>query len=210
MNASITTSAIVIHRSDWRDYDRMVTLFTPEYGRIDAVARGCRRPKSPLMNASDMFTAGEYQLLKVRDRYTITQCRIQNSFFELREDYDRLVTGVYWLKLINEVIVSDEPNRALFDMTLRALAYLAHSGMDQALLTAMFKMQLWRITGFSPNMDSCILCHTPAEKTTLLFDAHRGGCVCRICGTVCSNSERRHCSTVGEESEAGYGYDRTL
>ena len=39
---------LVLRHADYADYDRMVTLFSPEYGRIDAVARGCRRPKSPL------------------------------------------------------------------------------------------------------------------------------------------------------------------
>ena len=37
-----TTDAIVLRHADYRDYDRMLTLFSPEYGRIDAIARGCR------------------------------------------------------------------------------------------------------------------------------------------------------------------------
>ena len=40
-----TTDAIVLRHADYRDYDRMLTLFSPEYGRIDAIARGCRRPR---------------------------------------------------------------------------------------------------------------------------------------------------------------------
>ena len=39
MNGSLTTDALVLRRSEWRDYDRMVTLFTPEFGRVDAVAQ---------------------------------------------------------------------------------------------------------------------------------------------------------------------------
>ncbi|MBQ7887076.1 MAG: DNA repair protein RecO, partial [Clostridia bacterium] len=60
--ASLSTPALVIRRADYSEYDRMVTLFTPDYGRIDAVARGCKRPKSPLLNASEPFTSGEFQL----------------------------------------------------------------------------------------------------------------------------------------------------
>lgn len=181
MSGSVSTPALVLRRSDWRDYDRMVTLFTPEYGRIDAVVRGCRRPKSPLMNAAEPFCAGEYQLLRVKDRYTVTQCRILNSFYELRSDYDRLTHGAFWLKLLNEVVVEDEPNTELFRMTLDALAYLSTSSLDARLLTAMFEMHLWRITGFSPNVRECVLCHTSFEKTNLRFDANRGGCVCTFC-----------------------------
>ena len=138
MNGNLTTDALVLRRSEWRDYDRMVTLFTPEFGRVDAVARGCRRPKSPLMNAAEVFTCGEYQLLHMRDRYTITQCRITDDFFELRSDYERLVHGAFWLRLLDEIVVPDAENRALFHMTLRALAYLNHSPLPPALLTAIF------------------------------------------------------------------------
>ncbi|MBR3927948.1 MAG: DNA repair protein RecO [Clostridia bacterium] len=181
MNSSLTTPAIVLRRADWRDYDRMVTLFTPEHGRIDAVVRGCRKPKSPLLNAAEPFCAGEYQLLRVKDRVTVTQARITNGFFELRSDYDRLLHGAFWLKLLSEVVVEDEPNEALFRMTLDALAYLTHSELPAPLLTAMFEMQLWRLTGFSPNVLECVVCRTPSDKTALRFDAQKGGCVCAFC-----------------------------
>lgn len=181
MMNSLTTPAVVLRRADWRDYDRMVTLFTPEHGRIDAVVRGCRKPKSPLLNAAEPFCAGEYQLLRVRDRVTVTQARITNSFFELRQDYDRLTHGAFWLRLLTEAVVEEEPNEALFQMTLNALAYLAHSDLPPALLTAMFEMHFWRLTGFSPNVSECVLCRAPADKTPLRFDAQRGGCVCQFC-----------------------------
>ena len=72
--AGLITDALVLRHSDYGDYDRMVTLFSPEYGRIDAIARGCRRPKSPLVNAVEPFTSGEFQLYCRRDRYSIDQC----------------------------------------------------------------------------------------------------------------------------------------
>ena len=178
---SFSASALVLRRAEWRDYDRMVTLFTPEYGRMDAVARGCRKPRSPLINASEPFTCGEYQILRVGDRNTISQCRITEDFFSLREDYDRLTHGAYWLRLLEEVVVEGEPYEALFHMTLRALTYLTHSNLPPALLTAMFEMQLWRMTGFSPNMEDCVVCRAPASQTALRFDARRGGCVCAVC-----------------------------
>ena len=78
--AGLITDALVLRHSDYGDYDRMVTLFSPEYGRIDAIARGCRRPKSPLVNAVEPFTSGEFQLYYRRDRYSIDQCQIKESF----------------------------------------------------------------------------------------------------------------------------------
>ncbi len=194
MRTGITSDAIVLRRAEWRDYDRMVTLFTPEHGVIDCVARGCRRVKSPLMNATEPFCAGEYQLLYSKDRYTIIQCRITDSFYSLREDYELLTHGVYWLRLLLEVLTNDTPYAELFRTTLKALAYLANSGLPPALLTAMFEMRLWRYTGFSPNVSECVVCGKPAENAGLRFDAERGGCACPGCspaGRPLSEGARR-------------------
>ncbi len=194
MPTGIITDAIVLRRAEWRDYDRMVTLFTPEYGVIDCVARGCRRVKSQLMNATEPFCAGEYQLLYSKDRYTITQCRITDSFYSLREDYELLTHGAYWLRLLSEVLTNDTVYTELFGMTLKSLAYLANSGLPPALLTAMFEMRLWRLTGFSPNVSECVVCGRPAENAGLRFDAERGGCVCAVCspsGKPLSEGARR-------------------
>ena len=65
---SFTTPAIIIRRADYADYDRMITLFSPELGRVEAIARGCRRPKSPLVKAVEPFTSGVYQLYSHRER----------------------------------------------------------------------------------------------------------------------------------------------
>ena len=54
----IVTNAVVLRRADYRENDRMLTLFSPTLGRVDALCRGCRRQKSPLMAASEVFCAG--------------------------------------------------------------------------------------------------------------------------------------------------------
>ena len=135
---ALNTSALVLRHADYADYDRMVTLFSPEYGRIDAVARGCRRPKSPLVNAVEPFVSGEFQLYFRRERFTIEQCQIKESFYELRTDYDRLLHGVYWLKLLETAVVPEQPAPDLFLISLRALAHLNYSDLPPELLTMAF------------------------------------------------------------------------
>ena len=54
-------TVIVLHTANYREADRMLTLFSPVRGRMEAIARGCRRPKSPLLNAAETFALGEAQ-----------------------------------------------------------------------------------------------------------------------------------------------------
>ena len=191
--ASLNTSALVIRRADYSDYDRMVTLFTPDYGRIDAICRGCRKPKSPLLNASEPFASGEFQLYQRGERFAIEQCQIQESFYELRTDYDRLVHGVYWLKLLDTAVMPDVPMPDLFLLTLRALAHLNYSDFPPELLTMAFEMHLMAQLGYAPRMDVCQKCGQPIDGETR-FDLDRGGCVCMQCPSfapVISNGARR-------------------
>lgn len=190
---SFTTPAIVIRRADYSDYDRMITLFSPELGRVEAIARGCRRPKSPLVNAVEPFTSGEFQLFSHRERNSLEQCQISESYFELRSDYDKLRHGVYWLKLLDTAILPDTPAPDLFIITLRALAHLNYGELPPELVTFAFECHFMRLMGLSPRMDSCVRCGRPIDGDCR-FDADLGGAICLSCPSPAprlSNGARR-------------------
>lgn len=176
----VSTSALVIRRADYSDYDRMVTLFSPTMGRLDCIARGCKKPKSPLLNACEPFVSGEFQLYQKGERFTMEQCQISESFYELRTDYDRLQHGVYWLKLLDGCVMPDVPMEDLFLITLRALAHLNYSDLPPEMLTMAFEMHLMAQLGYAPRVDTCQKCGRPIDGDAR-FDADRGGCVCLHC-----------------------------
>ena len=62
--AYVSTQALVLRSVNWRENDRIITLLTPQRGRVEALVRGCRKPKSALMGASQLFTLGNYVLFK--------------------------------------------------------------------------------------------------------------------------------------------------
>ncbi len=175
-----TTDAIVLRRTDYRDYDRMVTLFSPDRGRIDAIARGCRRPKSALMNAAEIFCAGQFAIHETNGRYSITQCEVKDSFFDLRFDYDKLVHGVYYLSLADMAALPDQGAPDVFMLLLKALAHLCYSDLPPAMLTASFEMRYMPLMGFLPCMDRCVVCGAPVDGAAR-FDEAQGGVVCDHC-----------------------------
>ena len=178
--AGLVTDGLVIRRADYGDYDRMITLFTPEHGRIDAIVRGCKRPKSPLMNAAEPFCAGEYQLYHSRERYSVSQCQITDSFYDIREDYEKLTHGVYWLNLLDAAALPDMPAPTLFMIALRALAFLNYSELPPPLLTMAFEMHYMAQQGLRPMMHQCVICGRPVDGDAR-FDMERGGAVCLSC-----------------------------
>ena len=96
---SVTTQAIVLRHADYREHDRMLTLLSPSMGRVEALCRGCKRPQSPLLAASEWFALGEYVLYAGKGRMTVTSCSLTESFFPLRADWDKLKYATYLLSI---------------------------------------------------------------------------------------------------------------
>jgi DNA repair protein RecO (recombination protein O) len=189
----ISVKALVLRRADYSDYDRMVTLFSPERGRIDAIARGCRKTKSPLVNAVEPFTVGDYQIYQRGERFSLEQCQILEGHYPLREDFTRLAHGAYWMRLLDAAVVPEQPAEELFLVTLHALAHLTYTDLPPELLTMAFEMHLASLSGMSPCMDSCMRCHRPVNGDAR-FDAAQGGVVCEQCPSLApavGNAARR-------------------
>ena len=176
-----TTDAIVLRYADYRDADRMVTLMSPTLGRIDAIARGCRRVNSPLSGAVDVFCQGEYTINAANDRHSIVQCVVAENYFDLRLDYDRLCHGMYIISLADAATLPEQPCADLFVLLLKALAHLCYSDLPPALLTSAFETRFMALMGWQPQMERCVICGAPLDGDAL-FDEERGGVVCEDCG----------------------------
>ncbi|MBR4040353.1 MAG: DNA repair protein RecO [Clostridia bacterium] len=195
----ITTNAIVVRRADYRDNDRMITLFSPTMGRIDALCRGCRRQKSPLMAASELFCAGEYVLYQTSERATVVSCQVSDTYYALRSDYEKLSHGMYMLELCAAAIQPAQENERLFMLLLRSLAHLCYGDVEARRVTAVFVMGLSSLLGFRPQVGRCARCSTPVLQNRVgdeviigSFSPEHGGVLCPGCsaGEKCRIRER--------------------
>ena len=177
-----STQAIVLRRVDYREHDRILTLLTPGRGRVDAVARGCRRPKSPLMPVCELFILGEYVLYKGKGHETVTSCAVSDSFYPLRDDFDRLSYASLMLGAALSAAQPEEPQEHLMILLTRSLARLAYSDMDAAAVTAAFLLHFATLIGYKPRLNHCVLCGqvlAPGEGAWL--NPMAGGLVCKAC-----------------------------
>lgn len=178
---ALKTHAIVLRYANYGENDRMLTLLSPSLGLLSASARGCRKPSSRNHPASELFTAGEYQLYQKGERYTLTGFQMLENYFPLRNDVERLSHGVYWLNLCEAVAQPDEEAPRLFKMLLLSLAALAYGEAPPRALTAVFLIQFAMLQGFSPLLSACVRCGKPLAPP-MRFDVEDGGVRCGSCG----------------------------
>ena len=175
-------TAIVLRHVNYRDNDRMVTLFSPSRGRIDAVIRNCRKPKSHNLNAGELFALGDYMLYENGGRVTVTSVHLIETFFPLRQDYDRLTCGVYLLNLTEAVVEPEQERQELFMLLLHTLSRLTFSDQAWQPLIAGFLLHFSACEGFKPRLNHCVFCgkHLP-EEGPFFFDIQEGGICCQEC-----------------------------
>lgn len=180
--ALITVNGIVTRYANYRDNDRILTLFTRERGLISAAARGCRRPKSQLLPASELFVSGEFVLFLNREKYTVESCDVREPFYPLREDVERFSAGAYMLSLINEGTAAEQPNEALLSLLLYALSFTAYSECAPLDMALCFAARCLQTLGYSPAVTRCAACGCDLRAARELhFSAAAGGALCSAC-----------------------------
>ncbi len=175
-------NGIVLRYANYKENDRILTIFTREAGLISASARGCRRTKSPLLGASEPFTYGEFMLFEsASGKFRVDGCELRESFYPIREDISRFAGGSSMLKFVENSGVMERGER-LFSMLYYALSFLAYTQIDPADITICFFVRALSELGMQPALTQCARCGRDlrAEKK-LAFSAKLGGALCADC-----------------------------
>ena len=173
------TEAIVLRHLPLGEADYIVTLYTPNQGRLRAVARGARKIKSrlgghlePLMRTSLLMTRGQ-------SMDSVQQAEVLEGFRAVREDLDRLSQAIYMAELVDVSTPEGQANYPVYRLLLETLRSLADSA-GPALLPH-FQLRLLGHSGFMPELHRCVECETALEPGRHRFAPGQGGCLCDGC-----------------------------
>lgn len=180
--ASLTLNGIVLRHANYRDNDRILTIFTREQGTVTAAARRCRKCGSSLLACTEIFTYGEFVLFEGRGRYTVDACDVRERFYSLREDVERLAAGAYMLAVTESCTPKGQQNAELFDLLYYALSYTAYGKQAPADVALCFLARCLGILGYAPRLTRCACCGKDLRSLSGLgFDPSAGGAVCGAC-----------------------------
>lgn len=173
--------ALVIRSREYGESDRLLTLFSREYGKIQAVAKGVRKPKSRQRAGAQLFTYAEYLLHKGKSLDTVNQVSPRESFPHLWTDLDMSMAATAIAELLDLATLPGQPHPELFTLTFSSL-FLVES-CDPALVQCTYALKLMNYLGYRPRLRSCAECGQRVQGERLLFSPDAGGVVCRQCQT---------------------------
>ena len=177
----ICTDGIVTRYANYRESDRILSIFTIEHGRLEAKARGCRKPQSPLVNVCQPFVFGQFEIYTGKEKATINACEVKETFYPIREDYERFSVGSAMLRLCHDAAPENEPNEALFSLLYHALSFLAYGKSNPQDLFCCFLLRFLNTIGYRPSITTCAQCGRDIKNDAIVRFSPRGGAICAAC-----------------------------
>ena len=175
------TEAIIIKRIKLGEADRILTLYTPELGKLKAVAKGTRRPQSKLGGHVELLTHSRLMLARGRNLDIITQAQTIDNFLPIKDDLERISHGLYIAELIDSFTGEHIEDRPLFDLLLETLKQLSQT-KDCELILRYFELHLLDHLGYRPQLQHCTDCNSPLKPDSNFFSSTLGGVLCHNCG----------------------------
>ena len=176
------TRAIVLKSINLSESDRLVTFLTKNFGKVKCVAKGGRKVKNrfwgslePMSHVHLIYFGKENQNL-----YRLNQADIIESFQSIREDFGKLYKGVYFLELIDSMILEGNQDQRIF-ILLQQTLFALKSQLDLDPLIHLFEVRLLSLSGYKPQIDDCVICKAVSENGIFKFSFAQNGILCANC-----------------------------
>lgn len=175
---------IVVRGTDWSETSRITTLFTREFGKVRALAKGGRRIRSNFEVAFDLLNVSDIAFIRKHSGGLdlLTEARVRERFPHLREDLHALYVGYYVAELLADGTQDYDPHPVLFDEALNTLRALAGPS-DRPGRVSAFELVWLSELGYSPRIETCAGCAADVARPEVRrnYSPTAGGVLCPDC-----------------------------
>ncbi|MTI66003.1 MAG: DNA repair protein RecO [Firmicutes bacterium] len=176
----VKCEGIVLKQIKFKDNDKILTIFTKDNGKIQAIAKGARKPKSKLIASTQLFCYSNFVAYKGKNFYNINQGEIVESFYPIREDLNKLAYATYVMELVYSATAEEEVNTKLFGLILKTMKLMAFTEIDLLKLIRAFEIKYISFLGYKPHLKNCVNCNGQLNKE-IRFSLNYGGILCKKC-----------------------------
>lgn len=192
----IRLKGIVIKSTDYKDSDKLVTIFSADKGIIKARARGVKKAKAKLAFAVQPFAFLDFLLVEKNGFYTIINASSIDQFFDITADFDKYIFGLAALEVCDKSTYENDQNNDLFVLLIRFLSGLCYKNASAMVFFIKFMLDAFKILGFKINLLSCSCCGEKLSNRLFAFSYDYNGLLC----PKCSNSNEHLELTAGENA----------
>ncbi|MBI4437907.1 DNA repair protein RecO [Candidatus Uhrbacteria bacterium] len=179
------TTGIVLSHRDHREADRWYSVFTPDRGKVEFLARGGHKPLAKLTPHLEMVAVVELMLVHGRAYQIVAGVERRRAFARIYDDLQKLTLAQNGLHLVDIGTREQEADPHLFELLVSWLSFLN----DQASMTTeragfllgAFALKLMALIGYRPELALCLSCRAVIVEAQYRWHALKGGVVCQAC-----------------------------
>ena len=169
---------VILRTSDFGDANRVVTIYTRNFGKIEVNAYGCRRAKNPLSGALQMFNHISAEINQGAKVDSIKEADVIKFYGNLTADVEKIAYASLFFEIVNRMTLPKFPEVGVYDLILKTLPALDERNARIAALIGICKFM--EFSGMQLNFFHCVHCGEKIE-TDAAFSFVDGGAVCMNC-----------------------------
>lgn len=175
---SYKIEGVILRTADFGDANRVVTIYTRDFGKIEVNAYGCRRAKNPLSGALQMFNHISAEINRSAKVDTVKEADVINFYGNLTADIEKIAYASLFFEIVNRMTLPKFPEVGVYDLLLKTLSALDERNARVAALIGICKFM--EFSGMQLNYFHCVHCGEEIENDAA-FSLIDGGAVCMNC-----------------------------
>lgn len=194
-----STSAILIRRVDYGDYDLILNFLTRDRGKISAIAKSAKRSRKRFGGVLELFNSLDIVVSRGRGKglSVVNEASLIKPLFNIGTDIKKTAYASYWAELTNLWLEEGRAQTGIYDLLDHVLAELDAGAVSGEVLSILFQMRFLNLSGLCPNLSHCSTCSIEmdaAPRHRMNFDLSKGGVVCERCAPY---GREEHCLSRG-------------
>lgn len=174
----VKTKGIVINQANSKESDKILTILTPDLGKISVIVKGAKKSSSKLA-MSELFVFLDLVLYKnTGDIYILNSAQIIEMFYNLRIDVEKIYYLTYICKLVCDISTENQNSFELMQLLLNTIYLYSENKKGNMFLATVFQIRLLRILGFRPKLDRCFCCN---DENLVSFSIKYNSLICMQC-----------------------------
>ena len=183
----ITTEALVLKVTDIGDNDRLITLYSSEYGVISAFASGAKKLKNKYHAGTSFLCYSSFILENVKDSYRVRDASLIRCYFKLGCDIVNISLQQYFCDVVSFLSATGEGDKEILKLIIKSCHYINENKMNFNLIKAVFELRILSLSGYMPDLSCCSNCKI-FDVNKLYFDMQGGVLLCDSCKALTANA----------------------
>jgi len=181
---NIKARGVILKEQDFKEADKILTIYTKELGKITALAKGVRKTKSKLAGNLQQFSEIELYLAPGKSFYIVCGAETKERFLNIKKDLSKIADAFYISELVDKFTTDGQSNVKIFQLLYYAFSRFDKNTKNKDLFLAAFELKLLEYLGYKPQTKSCVQCQNNlGQNEKVFFNVRLGGVLCPNCQT---------------------------